>query len=107
MPGGVTGTAREGLPMSIARYHLAMPRFSIKRLLLATTLIAVGMGLVWFAYHDTPDTEWAGVFAFLAGIALIAAGLAAPFKSPAIAALVMLLVFFLILIIGMFIPAVQ
>jgi hypothetical protein len=75
--------------------------------MLATMLFAVGMGLVWFAYHDTPDAEWAGVFAFLAGIALIAAGLAAPFKNPAIAALVMLLVFFLILIIGMFIPAVQ
>jgi hypothetical protein len=62
-----------------------MPRFSIKRLLFAMTLIAVGMGLIYFAYHHpnldgTETLQLAG--GFFGGTALIGAGILAPFRRP-------------------------
>jgi|tagenome__1003787_1003787.scaffolds.fasta_scaffold20490834_1 hypothetical protein len=73
-----------------------MPRFSIKDLLIATTLISVGLGLLYFVYQHryTPDDEAWELGAYLGGGALIGAGAMTPFKRPlrgAIIAVVLML----------------
>jgi hypothetical protein len=61
----------------------SLPRFSIKRLLLATTLIAVGT--VPIASELTggryTDNEWVGLLLWFVGGALIGAGIFMPFSK--------------------------
>ena len=79
-----------------------MPQFSIKSLLIATTLVSLGMGLLYFAYQHryTPDDEAWELGAFFGGGALIGAGAMTPFKRPlrgAIIAVVLMLLAALVL----------
>jgi hypothetical protein len=57
-----------------------MPRFSIKDLFIATTLVAVGVGAlcVLFSREETPVIP--GLILFFGGSALIGAGIFMPFK---------------------------
>jgi hypothetical protein len=79
-----------------------MPRFSIKDLLLATTLIAIGAGLIYWAYsHPTMSRysdapNWPLFLGWMGGGAFIGAGVFTPFKKPWIGALVGLAVQILI-----------
>jgi hypothetical protein len=65
-----------------------MPRFSIKDLMLATTLVAVGMGLIYVAYQACLHPRFGNYAAFqfsgglFGGAALIGAGMLIPFKRP-------------------------
>lgn len=63
-----------------------MPRFSIKDLLLATTLIALGIGALMTLARTTGDFHRAfpgtAFVLFLGGGALIGAGLLAPASRP-------------------------
>jgi hypothetical protein len=62
-----------------------VPKFSIKDLLIATTLIALGLGAVLFAFNDD-DTNGSYLYyvvmssLILIGVALVGAGIAFPFK---------------------------
>jgi hypothetical protein len=60
-------------------------RFSLKRLLLAIALIAVGLGSIGYAYREMLDDEASRSFANLAaallGGALVGAGLSCPFTQ--------------------------
>lgn len=82
-----------------------MPRFSIKDLMLAMTLVAVGVGMVCYAerHHETPESESLAVFLFFSGSALFAAGLTTPFKRPWLGALVVVV---LVILLAFFPPAV-
>jgi hypothetical protein len=70
-----------------------MPRFSMKDLLLATTLIALGLGVLAWSnhYQDTTKLEQPqpiALVSYFACRALIGAGLFAPFKRPWLGAVV-------------------
>jgi hypothetical protein len=87
-----------------------MPRFSIKDLMIATTLIAVGMGLIYFAYQAVQHPGFSdykalqfsvGVFG---GTAIIGAGILTPFKRPWTGALVAVGI---VILLGLPLPAVQ
>jgi hypothetical protein len=72
-----------------------MPKFTVKDLLIATTLIAVGVGAIALVHHygrtmPIGYLRWAG-FAAEGGIVLIGAGLFLPFKRPWTGALVALI----------------
>ena len=78
-----------------------MPRFSIKSLLLATTFIAVGMGLICVSYQIpvTPHLELLQLtgrgLAGLGGYLMIGAGLMTPFKRPWTGAIITLAILIL------------
>ena len=74
-----------------------MPRFSIKSLLLATTLIAVGMALMYFVYQrpDTEENAAGKIVAVLSGGALIGGGIFTPFNRPWIGAILAVVLMFL------------
>lgn len=64
-----------------------MPRFTVKDLLIATTLVAIGAGMISFACSIEPGTRENGLipvlmFCFFGGLALIGAGLGTPFHRP-------------------------
>ena len=68
-----------------------MPRFALKDLFLATTLIAVGMSLLYLLFSREPWRGWSAVVPYAlayGGSALIGAGILAPFKRPWIGAVV-------------------
>jgi hypothetical protein len=72
-----------------------MPRFTIRDLLIATTLIAVGAGPLGFVHYygramPLEYLRWAGL-AVEVGIILIGVGLFLPFKRPWTGALVALI----------------
>ena len=68
-----------------------MPRFSIKDLMLTTTLVATGVAIeIWlFTHKPKPEFELDGadtvVAIACAGLAVIVAGLLAPFSRRAVA----------------------
>jgi hypothetical protein len=78
-----------------ARYHLDMPRFSIKDLMLATALVAAGMCITIFA-NDIANTSNSPSIVlvltilglFLGGFALVGAGVLYPFGRAWTGALV-------------------
>ena len=82
-----------------------MPRFSIRSLLIATTLIAVGLGMICYAeqHHDSPDSESLALFAFFGGGCAIGAGIMAPFNRSLTGAIVTVL---LMLLASLLLPAV-
>jgi hypothetical protein len=66
-----------------------MPRFTVKDLLIATTLVAIGAGASAFAYHNEPILTRDGpgemalfLLLWFGGGTLIGAGLFTPFKRP-------------------------
>jgi hypothetical protein len=66
-----------------------MPRFSIKDLMLATAMVAIGTGLVAYVLRYMPEsvgsiTDVSGLFfpSWIAGGTLIGAGMMTPFKRP-------------------------
>ena len=67
-----------------------MPQFTLKEMLLATTLIAVGVGAMAFLYHSADAPRGLGnsaqvglaVLLWFGGGALVGAGLFTPFKRP-------------------------
>ena len=71
-----------------------MPRFTVKRLLLATTLVCIGVGMIACLEHsrlrlNNVDSlaNWAAVlFLWFGGGASIGAGLLTPFQRPWIGA---------------------
>jgi hypothetical protein len=76
-----------------------MPKFSIKELLLATTLIAVGSGMVSlvFMLTNVPKVgehleEYAAFTSWFGGGAMIGAGILTPFKRPWLGAVIGLVV---------------
>ena len=78
-----------------------MPRFTTKDLLIATTLIAIGVGLLVFAYkHPTlragEPGSWEFPVGWFGGGALICAGVFAPFKRPIVGGIAGLVIQFLI-----------
>lgn len=65
----------------------SMPRFSIKDLILATTLISLGMGWLYIVFVNVPDVGIAiQVLVLAAGFALFGAGLLAPLKKKLLGA---------------------
>jgi hypothetical protein len=73
-----------------------MPRFTLKELLLATTLIATGAGIWAFLSRGRAigvDT----VMVWIAGGAFIGAGIFTPFKQPWAGAIVAIVLQFLLL----------
>jgi hypothetical protein len=82
-----------------------MPRFTIRDLLLATTLVAVGVGLIVFPlhFHQLVDEEWSLPLFFFGGGAFIGAGIFTPFKRPwtgVIVAVVLQILFALVVFIA-------
>jgi hypothetical protein len=78
-----------------------MPKFSIKHLMIATSLISVGCYLLWYAFahptlHVGASTDWLMVLAWLGGGAFIMAGLFAPFRRARIGFCVGLAIQFLL-----------
>ena len=64
-----------------------MPRFTVKEMLLATTLFAVGAGLLAFLYQNSEDVFQNGgmkgiLLLWYGGGACTGAGLLTPFKRP-------------------------
>ncbi|MCI0333969.1 MAG: hypothetical protein L0228_12185 [Planctomycetes bacterium] len=65
-----------------------MPRFSIKDLLVSTTLVAVGLaGIVVVVNHWPSGPTWSDAVLFISGNALIGAGILGRAKKPWIGAL--------------------
>jgi hypothetical protein len=82
-----------------------MPRFTIKDLLLTTTLIAVGVGMFAFLFQrgDAINRVGAGAAALLlwfGGSAFLGAGVFAPFKRPWRGAIVAVVLQALVLAVG-------
>jgi len=67
-----------------------MPRFSLKRLLISTTMVATGLGALVFAFsNQLPLLDYPAVtFLYVAPPALIGAGLLHPFRLAWVGALV-------------------
>jgi hypothetical protein len=63
-----------------------MPRFTIRDLLVATTLIAVGAGMIAFLFRGRDASnelgDWSTLFFWYGGGAFIGAGIFTPFKRP-------------------------
>ena len=62
-----------------------MTRFSLKNLLLATTLVSDGMGLIYFANQHpnlNGDETWELIIGWFGGGAFVGAALTTPFKRP-------------------------
>ena len=57
-----------------------MPNFSIKDLLITTTLVAMGLGLIMLAIHEWKATPLP-VLKYVLGCSLIGMGLGYPFKK--------------------------
>jgi len=77
-----------------------MPRFSIKDLLLGITLVAVGIAVesMMGRIRLVVDERWSNMIIFCGGIAIIAAGVFAPFhrkKAGAVVGFVAALLFVL------------
>jgi hypothetical protein len=63
----------------------AVPKFSIKDLLIATIFVAVGLGMVTSIFKSSVyfhGTEYGAPFLWFGGCALIGLGLGWPFKQP-------------------------
>ena len=76
-----------------------MPRFTIKDLLLATTLVAIGAGTWAFLFRGVVATSRMGadiMMLWIVGGAFIGAGLVAPFKRPWEGAIVAIVLQFLL-----------
>jgi hypothetical protein len=75
-----------------------MPRFSIKDLLLTTTLVAIGLTMVSLVPAVEklvyPSERWGVLIAifFFGGWGLVGAGLGTPFRHPILSGLLMILV---------------
>jgi hypothetical protein len=82
-----------------------MPRFSSKDLMITTTLIAVGMLLIYVAYQAYlhPDFSDYAALRFSGGVfggtALIGAGMLTPFKRPWTGAIVAVSLVFLLMLV--------
>jgi hypothetical protein len=66
-----------------------LPRFSVKLALVATTLIALGLAMLYQVLNYDPRSNWpvsVGYFLVYGGSASIGAGIFAPFKRPLIGA---------------------
>jgi hypothetical protein len=64
-----------------------MPRFTVKDLLIAITLIAIGAGAWAFLFHNVDELErlhgpWLAPLLWFGGGPCIGAGLFTPFKRP-------------------------
>jgi hypothetical protein len=78
-----------------------MPRFTVKDLLIATTLIAVGAGMLAFVFQNGEEIKrgyGAGVFAVLwfGGGAFVGAGIFTPFKRPWMGAIIGVMIQFVL-----------
>jgi hypothetical protein len=89
-----------------------MPRYSTKELLLSTTLIACGVGILAFMLKGAPyiDPDTTTLFltlsAWCVGGALIGAGLLVPFHRPRLGAVLGLFFQFVLMIVSFVLSAV-
>jgi hypothetical protein len=77
-----------------------MPRFSVKDLLLGMTLLAAGMGLIYYVYQHprlgpSDGNEWLRAACCYGGGALLCAGVMIPLKGPWVPVVVSVVFFFL------------
>jgi hypothetical protein len=67
-----------------------MPSFSLKSLLLSTTLISIGAGMLWVVFHYPPNLGM--LLYWLGGGVLIGAGVCTPIRQPFLGGLLGLVV---------------
>jgi hypothetical protein len=83
-----------------------MPRFPIIDLLIATTLIAIGIGMLWFLYHNRAALSagrgpfWEIFLFWFGGGVFVGAGVFTPFKRQWIGAFVAVGVQFLLVLVA-------
>lgn len=59
-----------------------MPKFSIKDLLKATTLISVGAAMLAYFFHHREQSDALGLLSWFVPTAIIGAGIFTPFGRP-------------------------